>query len=97
MQPPLLVLTYKDSTLQTYHHKYNWSHRNHKIWFCCMQTIKVQTRLDRPIRASKQSDQRICYSISKTLIAYLAMRIIQIEPSLCNRACWMCPYRVANP
>ena len=27
----------------------------------------------------KQSDQRICYSIFKTLIAKLAMRIIQIE------------------
>ena len=25
------------------------------------------------------------------------MRIIQIEPSLGNLACWMCPYRVANP
>ena len=24
------------------------------------------------------------------------MRIIQIEPSLCNLACWMCPYRVAT-
>ena len=52
---------------------------NHEIWFCCSQAIKVQTRLDRRVRASKQSDQRICYSISKTLIAKLAMRIIQIE------------------
>ena len=33
----------------------------------------------------------------KTLIAEFVMRIIQIEPRLCNWACWMCPYRVANP